>query len=64
MGYIKGIALRTTWLNAMYSASIVIKEIYQMLHPAYVTTYPEHDMKFSALSESDRAQPLERSEST
>ena len=55
---IKGITLLIAWIKAIYYASVVLKAIYvfNLLnhntgHPAYVMTYPVHDMTFSALSE-------------
>ena len=64
---IKGITPGIAWLNAIYYASVVIKDIYicNLLHhitghPTYVISYTKSDMEFSALSESDWSQPLEK----
>ena len=50
---IKGIKLRIDWINTIYYASIVHKEIsicnllhHKMGHPAYIITHSEHNMKF------------------
>ena len=55
---IKCIALRISCTNTIYSASILLKEIYvcnlsisNTGHPVYLITYPERDMKLSVLSE-------------
>ena len=63
---IEGITSRIAWLNKIYSASMVLKAIYicNLLqnnagHPTYIITYPVHDMKFSALSESAWSHPPE-----
>ena len=57
---IKGIMSRISWFNAIYSDSILLKEIsiYNLLHhntghPVYMITYLIRDMKISALSASD-----------
>ena len=56
---IKIITLRIAWLNAIYSANVLIKDISicNLLHdntghPAYIITYPVRNMTFSALSAS------------
>ena len=53
---IKVITLYIAWINAIYYASIVLKEIHvcNLLHhntghPLYVITYPVHEMNFSVL---------------
>ena len=64
---VKGITLCIPWINAIYSASVVIEAIYvcnllhhNTVHTADVTTYPIHDIEFSALSESAWSHPLEK----
>ena len=61
---IKGIKLIIPWLNAIYYTSVVFitTSVYKLLHnkvgnPPYVITYPEHDMKISALLASTWDQP-------
>ena len=53
---IKGITSRITWLNATYSASVVLKSVsvYNLLHnnngnPTYLITYPVQDIPFFSL---------------
>ena len=67
----KGITLRISCLNVVYSSSVVLKTIciYNLLHhntghPAYVITYPIFNMTFYALSESDWAHPPSKLAST
>ena len=67
----KGITSYIALLNTIYSASVVLKEIYvcNVLHhntvnPAYVITYPVHDMTFYVLSASTWDHPMEKSEYT
>ena len=62
----KGITSRIAWINVIYSAPVVLKAIYiwNLLqhntgHPAYVITYPIHDMIFSSLSASTWAHSWE-----
>ena len=61
---IKGMTLRIYSINAMYSASVVLKfiSVCNLLHhiteqTVYVITYTICDMTFYALSESDLAHP-------
>ena len=68
---IQGINFRITWLNAIYSASVVLKVIrvcnllhHNTVHSTYVITYPVRHIRFSALSACTWAHPLENSAST
>ena len=60
---IKCIMLHIAWINAIYSASVVLKAFsvcnllhHNTIHPAYIITYPVRDINVSALSTSDWAQ--------
>ena len=68
---INGITLHISWLNVIYCACVVLKEIsvcnllyYNTGYSTYVITYPVHDMEFSALSASTWDQPPAKSAST
>ena len=68
---IKGTTLWITRINAIYSASVVLKSSYvcNLLHhntghTTYIITYPVHDMTFSLLSKPTWYRQLGKSEST
>ena len=68
---VKGVTLHIIWFNAIYSASVVLKDIsvcnllnHNTGNPAYVITYPVHGMVFYALSESAWSRPPENSTPT
>ena len=71
IGAIKGITFLISWFDAIYYASIVLKEIYVCKflhnnsgHTAYIITYHVCNMTCSALSESSRPYPPAKLEST
>ena len=68
---IKGITFHIDWINTRYSASMILKVItfcnqlhHSTGHPAYVSTYPIRDMKFSVLSASTWSHPPSKLAST
>ena len=67
----KSINLRIACLNVMYSASVVLKEIYicnllhyNTVHPEYIITYLVLDMAFYALSASTWSHPPKKTACT